>query len=309
MRRVDRLPQGGGRAFGPADTLTVITRVTEPADGRKATAVRSAASDSANHESAPDDSSSLIRYGIDRGVATLTLDSPHNRNALSRRLVAELTASLDRAAADPAVRAVQLTHTGTAFCAGADLSEASGGDPTETPRTLMALMRAVAALPKPVLARVDGHVRAGGLGLLGACDLAVAGPRAGFAFTEVRLGLAPAAISAALLPRLDPRGAARWYLTGATFAADEAARIGLITAAAEDVTAAANALLDELRLGSPQGLAETKALIAGPLLASIDRDGAGYVAQSARLFGSDEAREGMRAFLERRRPSWAPAAE
>jgi enoyl-CoA hydratase len=247
----------------------------------------------------------LVRYGVERSIATLTLDSPRNRNALSTRLVAELEQGLAQAAKDDAVRAVLLAHTGTVFCAGADLSEASSGDPTGAPRKLVELMRALAELPKPVLAQVDGHVRAGGLGLLGACDLVVAGPASSFAFTEVRLGLAPAVISLPLLPRLDPRAAARWYLTGDTFDAAEAARIGLITLAADDAGAAAEPLLDALRKASPQGLAETKRLVAADVLRSIERDGAELVAQSARLFGSDEAREGMRAFLERRPPSWA----
>lgn len=247
----------------------------------------------------------LVRYQVDRAVATLTLDSPHNRNALSTGLVAELSRGLARAAADETVRAVVLTHTGGVFCAGADLSEASSGDPTSTPRTLVDLMRALAELPKPVLAKVDGHVRAGGLGLLGACDLAVAGPKTTFAFTEVRLGLAPAVISLSLLPRLDPRAAGRWYLTGETFDPAEAARIGLITEAAEDADAAAAPLLDALRKASPQGLAETKKLVAAQVLRTIERDGEELIAQSARLFGSAEAREGMRAFLERRPPAWA----
>jgi enoyl-CoA hydratase len=247
----------------------------------------------------------LVRYDTDRAVATLTLDSPRNRNALSTRLVSELEQGLAQAAKDEAVRAVVLTHTGTVFCAGADLSEASGGDPTDAPRKLVDLMRALAELPKPVVARVDGHVRAGGLGLLGACDLVVAGPAATFAFTEVRLGLAPAVISLSLLPRLEPRAAGRWYLTGDTFDAAEAARIGLITLAADDAGAAAEPLLDALRKASPQGLAETKRLVAAGVLRSIEQDGAELIAQSARLFGSAEAREGMRAFLERRPPAWA----
>lgn len=246
----------------------------------------------------------LVRYEVARGVATVTLDSPHNRNALSDRLVAELGQALADAAADKAVRAIVLTHTGGVFCAGADLSEASAGDPASAPRKMITLMRALAALPKPVVAKVDGHVRAGGLGLVGACDLAVAGPKSTFAFTEVRLGLAPAAISLSLLPRLDPRAVGRWYLTGETFGAAEAARIGMVTEAAEDVDAAVGPLLDALRKASPQGLAETKKLVAADVLRSIEQDGEALVAQSARLFGSEEAREGMRAFLERRKPSW-----
>lgn len=247
----------------------------------------------------------LVRRSQERGVATLTLDSPANRNALSSRLVAELTEGLSWAGSEPAVRAVVLTHTGSVFCAGADLSEATGGDPASGPRHLVALMRAIVELPKPVLARVDGHARAGGLGLIGACDLAVAGPKATFAFTEVRLGLAPAVISLPLLPRLDPRAASAWYLTGATFDAREAQRIGLITRGGDDVDAAAAEFLDALRAASPQGLAETKRLVTTEVLKAFEEQGEAMVATSTRLFGSPEAQEGMRAFLERRPPSWA----
>ncbi|QMU70879.1 enoyl-CoA hydratase family protein [Streptacidiphilus sp. P02-A3a] len=247
----------------------------------------------------------LVSYGVEQGVATLVLDSPANRNALSSRLVAELEQGLAEAGKDPAVRAVVLTHTGGTFCAGADLSEATSGDPTANPRRLVATMRSVAELAKPVVARVDGHVRAGGLGLLGACDLVVAGPKSTFAFTEVRLGLAPAVISLALLSRLEPRGAARWYLTGAVFDAAEAQRIGLVSEASADPEGAVAGLLDSFRKASPQGLAETKRLVTAELLRTFDRDEESMVAQSALLFGSAEAREGMLSFLERRPPNWA----
>lgn len=186
----------------------------------------------------------------DRGITTLTLDSPANRNALSAGLVAELAAALDACAGDDAVRAVVLTHTGNTFCAGADLTAPSD------PHTLVALMRRIVALPKPVVARVTGHVRAGGLGLLAACDISAAGPEASFALTESRLGLAPAVISMPLLPRTDPRAATRYYLTGERFDATEAARIGLITLAAgpaEDVDKALAPVLDGLRKASPRG--------------------------------------------------------
>ncbi|MCD0483779.1 enoyl-CoA hydratase family protein [Streptacidiphilus sp. ASG 303] len=247
----------------------------------------------------------LVRLAVEGAVATLTLDSPHNRNALSSRLMAELEQGLAEAAKDPAVRAVVLAHTGKVFCAGADLSEATSGDPTAGPRRLVEILRAVVECPKPVVARVDGHARAGGLGLIGACDIAVAGPASTFAFTEVRLGLAPAVISLPLRPRLDPRAASRYYLTGETFDAAEAARIGLVTVAADDTAAALEPVLEALRQASPQGLAESKRLVAADVLRSFDQDGEDRVAQSALLFGSDEAREGMTAFLERRPPAWA----
>ncbi|WP_354639059.1 enoyl-CoA hydratase family protein [Kitasatospora camelliae] len=247
----------------------------------------------------------FVRSTTADAVTTLTLDSPHNRNALSTRLMAELTRGLADASADPGVRAVVLGHTGKVFCAGADLSEATGADPTVGPRGLVDLQRAIIDCPKPVIALVDGHVRAGGLGLLGSCDLAVAGPQSTFAFTEVRLGLAPAVISLPLRPKLDPRAASRYYLTGETFDAAEAARIGLITEAAEEPAVALKVLLDAIRLGSPQGLAESKRLANAEVVASFERDAEERVTQSARLFGSDEAQQGMRAFLTRQPAPWA----
>ena len=130
----------------------------------------------------------LIHLGVDGGIATVTLDSPHNRNALSRQLVAELTDRLRAASEDGAVRAVVLTHTGTTFSAGADLSEASTGPMTGTASALLALIRLIVDVRQPVIAKIDGNVRAGGIGLIGACDIAIAGPRSTFAITEARLG-------------------------------------------------------------------------------------------------------------------------
>ncbi|MFE9428141.1 enoyl-CoA hydratase family protein [Kitasatospora sp. NPDC006697] len=247
----------------------------------------------------------FVRVTTAGAVTTLELDSPHNRNALSTRLMAELTEGLAKAAADPQVRAVVLGHTGKVFCAGADLSEATGDDPTVGPRGLVDLQRAIVECPKPVIVLANGHVRAGGLGLVGAADLAIAGPACTFAFTEVRLGLAPAVISLPLRPKLEPRAAARYYLTGETFDAAEAARIGLVTIAAEQPEQALAEVLDALRLASPQGLAESKRLVNAEVLASFAADTEARVEQSARLFGSPEAQEGMRAFLERRPAPWA----
>ncbi|GGQ94012.1 enoyl-CoA hydratase family protein [Streptomyces flaveolus] len=233
-----------------------------------------------------------------RGVETLTLDSPHNRNALSAALVADLADALAKAGEDTGVRAVVLTHTGTTFSAGADLR-----DPPD-PDALVALLRQIVELPKPVIARVTGHVRAGGLGLLAACDVAVASSTSTYAFTEVRIGVAPAVISLTVLPRTDPRALARYCLTGERFDAAEAARTGLLTAAGADVDVVLAPVLDGVRRASPQGLAETKRLLTARVLEAFDRDAADLTALSARLFSSPQAREGMTAFLERRDPEW-----
>jgi enoyl-CoA hydratase len=241
----------------------------------------------------------LIGRARARGVETLTLDSPHNRNALSAALVGELASGLAEAEKDGDVRAIVLTHTGNTFSAGADLK-----DPPP-PDAFVQLLRQIVELPKPVLARVTGHVRAGGLGLLAACDIGVASPAATFAFTEVRIGVAPAVISLPLLPRTDPRALARYYLTGERFDAPEAARIGLLTATGEDVDDVLEPILDGLRKAAPEGLAETKQLLTARVLEAFDRDAADLTALSARLFSSAQAREGMTAFLERRDPAWA----
>ncbi|MEU1195451.1 enoyl-CoA hydratase family protein [Streptomyces sp. NPDC005813] len=240
----------------------------------------------------------VVHAAHDRAVTTLTLDSPANRNALSAVLVGELADALTRCGKDDGVRAVVLTHTGNTFCAGADLR-----DPPH-PDALVALLRQIVELPKPVVARVTGHVRAGGLGLLGACDIAVAGEGASFAFTEVRIGVAPAVISLTLLPRTDPRALARHYLTGERFDAAEAVRTGLLTAAGPDADEVLAPVLDGLRRSSPQALAETKALLTAKVLETFDRDAAGLTALSARLFSSAQAAEGMTAFLERRDAAW-----
>jgi enoyl-CoA hydratase len=252
--------------------------------------------------------STLVEYAVKGSAARLTLNSPHNRNALSAMLVAQLHEGLRQAISDPQVRVVVLGHTGGTFCAGADLSEGSAGDPfaaaTERAREMTTLLRAILECPKPVLAAIDGHVRAGGLGLVGACDIVVAGPGSTFALTEARIAVAPAIISLTLLPKLAARAAGRYFLTGETFSAPEAAEIGLITVAADDVETAAATIIDGLGKGSPQGLAASKALTTASILAGFDRDAERLTVDSARLFVSEEAREGMLAFLQKRPPKW-----
>jgi enoyl-CoA hydratase len=251
----------------------------------------------------------LVQYAVDGRVARLTLDSPHNRNALSSGLVEQLHQGLRDAIASPAVRAVVLGHTGNTFCAGADLSQASGGDPFEMAadraRQLAALLRAILELPLPVVGAIDGHVRAGGMGLVGACDIVVAGTNSTFALTEARIGVGPAIISLTLLPKLTARAAGRYFLTGEKFGAAEAANVGLVTLAADDVDATVAAITTELAKGSPQGLATSKAFATAAILEDFDRRSEELSMESARLFMTDEAREGMLAFLQKRPPRWA----
>jgi enoyl-CoA hydratase len=252
-------------------------------------------------------SDEVVHYAVDRAIATITLDSPANRNALSTQLVTELTAHLATAAAAADVRAVVLTHTGTVFCAGADLKEqASEGGPEAGTKRMLALLGSIVELPKPVIARLDGAVRAGGLGIVGACDIAIASGAASFAFTEVRLGLAPAIISLTTLGRMTERASSRYFLTGEKFDAKAAADCGLISSATDDLHGALAALADELRGCSPQGLAESKAMTTRAVRQAFAERGDEVQALSARLFASEEAREGMLAFLQKRPPRWAP---
>ena len=251
----------------------------------------------------------LVTCAVDGAVARLTLDSPHNRNALSTALVQQLHDGFATAASDPDVRCVILGHTGGTFCAGADLGEAAGRDPgdvaTDRAHEMTRLLRTILELPMPVIGAVDGHVRAGGLGLVGACDVVVAGPASTFALTEARIGVAPSIISLTLLPKMSARSAGRYFVTGEKFSAAQAETMGVITVAADDVAATVDALATDVAKASPQGLAASKALTTRAILAEFDRHAEVLATQSAELFVSEEAREGMLAFLEKRPPRWA----
>ena len=245
----------------------------------------------------------LVHLEVADAVATITLDSEHNRNALSRQLVTELADRLQRADADPAVRAILVRSAHRVFCSGADLSEAASGGMEEGARAIVALQRQIATADKPVVVELAGPVRAGGLGIVGAADVVLAAESVTFALTEVRLALAPAAISVTLLERFTDRAAAELFLTGRTFDAAEAQAAGLVTRAVPDaeLAEAVRSVLDDLVQGYPQGLRETKRLLNHDLVARIDALGDDVAARSARLFGSEEAREAMTAFLQRRR--------
>jgi methylglutaconyl-CoA hydratase len=252
----------------------------------------------------------LVRTATDAGVTTLTLDSPANRNALSTPLIRELLDGLTAALTDPAVRVVVLSHTGPVFCSGADLTEtadarANGKIPAELVGDLLA---AIWEFPKPVLARIAGPARAGGLGLIAAADIAVCTQEATFAFSEVRLGVIPAVISATVLPRLAPRAAAELYLTGEVFDGVRAAQVGLVTAAvpAADLDPTVARYRQALVRGGPLALAGTKQLLRRTPGESIRADLAELSARSAGYFRSDEGREGVAAFREKRAADWVP---
>lgn len=236
------------------------------------------------------------------GVTTLTLDSPHNRNALSPPLIARLRDRLAAAVADDTVRVVVLDHAGPAFCSGADLA-----DPAATMALLPDLLADVWECPKPVLARLAGPARAGGIGLVAAADIAICATDATFAFTEVRLGVIPAVISATVLPRLTTRAAARLYLTGEVFNAEQAAAVGLVTEAvpATALDPRVAEVCDALIRGAPAALAGTKQLLRrGRTGTALRAELAELAETSVGYFRSADAREGIAAFRERRDPGW-----
>jgi methylglutaconyl-CoA hydratase len=238
-------------------------------------------------------------------VATITLDSPANANALSSGLVGQLRAELDGALADPAVRVIVLTGAGRVFCSGADLTEALTG-PATTAGLLPGVIGALWESTKPVVCRVNGSARAGGIGLVAACDIAIAPVTATFAFSEVRIGVAPAIISVPCLRRMPSRAAAEYFLTGETFDAARAVAIGLLTRAVpvEDLDGEVERYVAMLLRGAPGALGATKKLLSEVPAASFE-DGLKRMSElSARLFAGAEAREGMTAFAEKRDPAW-----
>lgn len=247
--------------------------------------------------------SELVHLDVADGVATITLDSEHNRNALSRQLVTELREHLASAEGDPAAKVVVIRSAHRVFCSGADLSEASSGSMEEGTRAIVDLQRRIVTSAKPVVVVLGGPVRAGGLGIVGAADIVLAGESVTFALTEVRIAVAAATISLSLLERLAPRFAADVFLTGRTFTAAEAAAAGLVTRAVPDgeLEDTLAAVLADLAQGHAQGFRETKELLNHDVVARIDALGDQVAEQSARLFGSDEAREAMLAFLSRKR--------
>jgi methylglutaconyl-CoA hydratase len=250
----------------------------------------------------------VVRVEVSRGVATLTLDSPANRNALSRAMRTQLRTALTDALADDAVRVVVLDHTGRVFCSGMDLAEAAGGGVEDQGvREFPELLQLIWSAPKPVVAVVRGPARAGGVGLLAACDVVVAGASSTFAFSEVRIGVVPAVISAVVLPRMVPHVAHRLMLTGQVFDADVAAAGGLVDLVVPDadVDGETRAQLVHLTAGAPAALAETKRLLrAGTALEFAE-----LLQLSARFFASEEGQEGIASFREKRPARWVPAAD
>jgi enoyl-CoA hydratase/carnithine racemase len=245
----------------------------------------------------------LVHYAVADAVATITLDSPHNRNALSRQLVTELVERIERAGGDDEVRVVLIESSGKVFCSGADLSEATTEGMEVGARRIVDLQRLVVTLDKPVVTKNLGAVRAGGIGIVAAADIAISADEATFALTEVKLGLAAAIISLTVHHRMHPRAAALTTLGGEVFSGADAAAYGLVTQSvpAADLDARVAEVCASLATGAAQGLRESKRILNADLVRRIDERGAAMAELSATLFASDEAREAMTAFLTRGR--------
>src|SRR5215470_16619051 len=247
----------------------------------------------------------LVRSETAGGCATITLNSPGNANALSTALVGQLRIALASALTDPGARVIVLTGAGRVFCSGADLKEALGA-PRAAAGLLAEVIQALWDGAKPVICRVNGAARAGGIGLVAACDIAIAPVTATFAFSEVRIGVAPAVISVPCLRRMPSRAAAEYFLTGEVFDAARAAEIGLLTRAvpADELDAEVNRYTALLSKGAPGAMAATKGVLREVTAEPVGSGLARMAELSGTLFGSDEAREGMTAYAEKRDPSW-----
>ena len=251
--------------------------------------------------------STAVLYDIRGDAAWITLNQPERRNALSDEIVAGLQGHLQTAIGDERVRALVLTGAGAAFCAGADLKSGGVGPSGEAENPFVTVLKTIWNAPKPVIGRINGHAFGGGIGLAAACDLTVAADSAMFSFSEVRVGVIPAMISVVVIPKLGIQNTMWLFLTGERFSAARAAAIGLIhrAVAAADLDRSVEDVLGMIRLGGPNAICEAKQLVRRIPTLSLDA-GFRYTSQKiGQLFASDEAAEGMRAFLEKRKPRWA----
>lgn len=253
----------------------------------------------------------------DRGVTTLTLDRAEKHNALSGAMIGELTEAAGRLGRDPAVRVIVLAGAGESFCAGADLGwmkeqiAADGANRAREATRLATMLSALNTCPKPVIGRVQGNAFGGGLGLMAVCDTVIGVDQARFGFTETRLGLIPATIGPYVVSAIGARQARRYFLTGERFDAAEAYRLGLLhdIVLGGELDARVNEVLGALLVAGPGAQREAKALIRAVADRPVDEDVIADTAERiATVRASDEAREGIAAFLGKRSPAWVPAA-
>jgi len=248
---------------------------------------------------------------VDGGVATITLARPEKRNAISTEMIEELLAALEEAERGPA-RVVIITGEGAAFCSGMDLDELktiSGQSPTqnlEDSRRMARMFRRLWGYSKPLIAAVNGPAIAGGCGIATLCDFTVAVPEARFGYTEVRIGFIPAIVSVFLIRQVGEKRARDLLLTGRILDASEAREIGLVTqiVAEERLIDTARVLAATLIANSPSSVQETKRLIRRYAEAEVDRELELAIAENAKIRATADFREGVAAFLEKRKPVW-----
>lgn len=259
-----------------------------------------------------------VEVGVRDAVASVVLNRPEVRNAFNETLIAELTAVLRALEADPAVRAVVLAGAGAGFCAGADLNwmqKMAAFSPRQNRAdagALAAMLATLDALSKPTIARVHGAAFGGGAGLVACCDIAIGTPDAAFAFSEVRLGLIPAAISPYVVAAIGARAARRYFLTGERFSAAEAYRLGLLheLTPADELDTRIGELLGVLLTAGPCAQAECKLLLRAIVNRPVDaRIVAETARRIARVRSSPEGKEGVAAFLAKRKPAWVPRGD
>jgi methylglutaconyl-CoA hydratase len=252
------------------------------------------------------DTAGPTTYEVARGVATITLDSPGNRNAFSQALLRGLLDAFTGAVADDAVRVVVLTNTGTTFSAGADLKEDAA---TLGPDALGFgdVVAAIDACPKPVVGRIAGHAAGGGAVLAAACDIAVASDDARIGITEVRLGIPPVPVAAMMAHRMGRRELFEAFLAADMMPARRAAELGLVNLAvpAAELDATVARYVEALVKGAPQALATTKAALQAMCDTGVESARA-HAAANKVSFRSPEAAEGVAAFLQKRPPAWVP---
>jgi len=249
-----------------------------------------------------------VLYEVKRDAAWITLNQPERRNALGAELVDGLGAHLGTALGDPRVRVVVLTGAGPAFCAGADLKSGGMADAdAAAEHPFVTVLKTIWDSPKPVIGRINGHAFGGGVGLTAACDLTIAAEGATFAFSEVRVGVVPAVISVLCVPKLGVQNAMWLFLTGERFSAARAVQVGLVHRAVPpaELDAAVEEVIGLVRLGGPTAVREAKQLVRRIPRLPLDDAFRWTTAKSGELFRSDEAAEGMQAFVAKRKPRWA----
>ena len=250
---------------------------------------------------------------VNAGVATVTLTQPEIRNAFSDEVILEITEAFRVAGERPDVRAIVLAAEGPAFCAGANLNwmrrmaDYDRAENLQDAGALAEMLRTIYTCPKPTIARVQGDVYAGGMGLVAACDMAVASDNAGFCLSEVKIGLVPGTIAPYVLRAMGARAGHRYFLTGERFDAAEALRIGFVhqVVAAEQLDDAVGSLLKALLVAGPDAVRSCKKLVLDVAEREINAQLiASTVAVIADIRASDEGKEGVQAFLSKRKPSW-----